>query len=376
MMGIGIVLMVSGLYGSYGWAGAVVASNAVAWAVGNAVLSNLVDRFGQRRVMLPAAMVSNATLLLLVVAGVRLAPIWVLFIPSILCGLTGGSPGAMVRARWNHVVRGPQQLHTAFSLESTLDELTFIVGPVAAAWLATSIHPAAGLVVPAGLSTVGAVVFYHVLRATEPPPRERVPGVRPPRQRFVLAIGGAAVVVAVTVCIGMSFGSIDVSVVAATSAWEARDRSGLVLAAFSAGSAIAGLGYGLRAWVWPVWKRFVTGVVVFALLVTLLLVAQSVGLLAVCGFIVGFAVAPTLVNSNSLMGNLVPLDRLTEGLAWVGTSLGIGVSIGSSVAGQFIDAYGHRAGFLTALSAVCLAAVVALAGAATLRRRTQPGAVG
>ena len=368
MVGIGMVLMVSGLYGSYGWAGAIVASNSIAWAAGNAVLSNLVDRFGQRRVMLPANIVSNLTLLLLVVAGVLHAPVWLLFLPAVVCGFTGGSAGAMVRARWNSAVRTPQQLHTAYSLESTLDELTWIIGPVVAAWLATAVHPAAGLIVPSGLGLTGAFVFYHVLRASEPPVHPRQPGEVRARQPFILGIPGVMVVVAVTVFVGLSFGAIDVSAVAATSAFGARNQSGLVLAAMSLGSALAGLAYGLRAWTWPLWRRYIVGMVFFGALITLLLLAHSVGVLAVIGFVAGSAVAPTLINSNSLMGALVPPERLTEGLAWVGTSLGLGASFGSSISGRLIDLRGYSAGYVTVVIAAGLAAMIALAGATTLRR--------
>src|SRR5450756_1756154 len=62
MMGIGTVLMVSALYGSYGLAGALAATNVVSWAIGTAVLSNLVDRYGQRRVMYPAIIISSVAL--------------------------------------------------------------------------------------------------------------------------------------------------------------------------------------------------------------------------------------------------------------------------------------------------------------------------
>ncbi|MFP5379966.1 MAG: ATP-binding protein, partial [Vicinamibacteria bacterium] len=35
--------------------------------------------------------------------------------------------GALVRARWTQVVRTPKELHRAYSLESALDELTFVL---------------------------------------------------------------------------------------------------------------------------------------------------------------------------------------------------------------------------------------------------------
>ena len=61
-------------------------------------------------------------------------------------------------------------------------------------------------------------------------------------------------------------------------------------------------------------------------------------MLAAVMFVTGFAIAPTLINGNGLVQNLVASNQLTEGLAWVGTSLGVGVSIGASLAGTRIEA--------------------------------------
>ena len=369
-MGIGIVLMVSSLYDSYGWAGALTAANGVGWAVGNAVLSNLVDRFGQRRIMLPSCMIANGAVLVLALFGWLHVPIWLLFIPATLGGAFGGSPSALVRARWTHVLPDAHQVHTAFSLESVLDEVTYIVGPVIATALATMVHPTAGLLAPGVCGAVGGFLFYHVTRASEPPV---VPGARASaggHQRFILGLGGVAPVVAAVLCVGMAFGSIDVSTVAAVTAWGERPLSGAVLAAMSVGSAIAGLSYGLRAWTTPLWQRFLITICCYAAGVWLLLVAHSPLVLAVCGFISGFTVAPTLINSNSLMGALVPPNRLTEGLSWVGTALGIGASIGSAVAGRFIDSFGYRSGYHTVIVVAMLGMVITLASASILRRNS------
>ncbi len=217
MMGIGIVLMVSALYGSYGLAGALAAANGVSWAIGTAVLSNLVDRYGQRRVMYPAIVISAAALSLVVVFALLGLPAWSLFPPVIVSGVTGGAPGALVRARWNLVITKPEQLHTAYSLESTLDELTFVIGPVAATALSTQVHPAAALIAPIVLGLVGAQLFYSQ-RATEPPPApRRDPAVERPSflSRLILLVPGVGSVIAVNLLIGCVFGSIDVSVVAA-----------------------------------------------------------------------------------------------------------------------------------------------------------------
>ncbi|MFT3833920.1 MAG: MFS transporter [Micropruina sp.] len=371
MMGIGLVLMVSALYGSYGLAGALAASNAVSWALGTAALSNLVDRYGQRRVMYPAAIVSAATLSLLIVFAMLQLPAWTLFAPAILCGATGGAPGALVRARWTHLVDDADQLHTAFSLESTLDEVTFIVGPVVATALATGVHPAAGLIAPVIFALTGAHLLYGQ-RATEPPVTR--PGPSPQqgrrRQRLVLLTPGVAAVIAVNLLIGCVFGSIDVSVVAAATQWGVREASGLVLAVFSLASGLAGFYYGARKWRSPLITRFLGGVAAMCAACVALIGAHSVLLLCVVGVLVGVTIAPTLINGNTLIGSLVSRDRLTEGLSWMGTGIGIGVAIGSSASGQVIDRFDYPGGLATVAFFGVLAAVIGFGGRRALLRAT------
>ncbi len=368
MVGIGTVLMVSTIYGSYGLAGGLSAANSVAWAVGTAYLSHLVDRRGQRRVMLPAALVSAAALAAMVVLALIGAPVWTLFICTIVSGLTGGSPGAMVRARWNYVLTSSRDLHTAFSLESSLDEITFAVGPVVATWLATSFTPVAGLFGPILLGAGGALIFY-ALTSTEP---AILPAEKTDRRhaRFLLAYPGIASVLSVGLLMGVLFGSLDVTVVAATTAWDVRSLAGIVLAAMSVGSAIGGLLYGSRGWVSPLWRRFILGVTILGVTVCSLFFATGPFILGVCGFVAGFTIAPTFINANALIGQLVPPSRLTEGLAWLGTGIGIGTSIGSTVAGAVIDATSYHGGFACVVTAGILAALVGLGSATVLRRVT------
>ncbi len=368
MMGLGIVLMVSALYGSYGLAGALAAAQAVAWAGGTAILSSLVDRYGQRRVMYPATVISAVMLAVVVVLAVLQVPAWVLFAPVVISGGTSGAPGALVRARWSHVTSEPHQLHAAFSLESTLDEVTFVIGPVVATALSVGVHPAAGLVAPVVLSLLGAQLFYSQ-RSTEPPvPPRPADGSAPIRRRFILLTPGVASVVAVNLLIGCVFGSIDVSVVAAATEWGVRSASGTVLAVFSFASGVAGFAYGARIWTSPLPGRFVTGVVAMFLSAAGLLFAHSELILAGVGLLVGATVAPTLINGNTLIEGMVPRERLTEGLSWMGTGLGIGVAVGSSVAGPVIDVRGYTAGFAAVVGFVTAAALIALFSLASLRR--------
>ncbi|MDR2896182.1 MAG: MFS transporter [Propionibacteriaceae bacterium] len=369
MVGIGTVLMIQALYQSYGQAGILAAANSVAWAVGTAILSHLVDRHGQRRIMLPTALVSAVALTALVVLALCHAPIGWLIPCTIVAGFTGGSPGAMVRARWNYVLDDPRDLHTAFSLESSLDEITFAVGPVLATWLSTSVNPAAGLAGPIVLGAGGALVFYS-LRATQPQIIP-LPAHSHEHRRFLLAFPGIAMVLGVGALMGALFGSLDITVVAATTAWDVRPLSGLVLGVMSVGSAIGGLAYGARGWVSPLWRRFTIGVCILGVTVCSLFFATNAWVLGVCGFVAGLAIAPTFINANALIGHLVPATRLTEGLAWLGTGIGIGVSIGSMTAGAIIDRFGFHGGFACVVVAGLLACVLGLIAAPILKAVTK-----
>jgi len=368
MVGIGIVLLLSAEYGSYGLAGRVSAVYVITSAVCGPQLARLVDRHGQARVMRPATAVAIFGLAALIfVATVAAAAGW-LYVTAIVAGAPAGSFGALVRARWSYALRDPRQLHTAYSLESALDEVVFVVGPVAATVLATSVTPAAGLVVPIIALVVGGHLFLS-LRGTEPPVLARaVDGAgRPTRSRSVLRVPGMLVLGAVFVAMGAIFGATDVSTVAFAEEHGSKASAGFVLAAFALGSMLSGLAYGSRHWVRPLWLRFANGVVALAVGVSLFFLATSIPALALVMFVTGFAIAPTLINGSGLVQYFVPAARLTEGLTWIGTSLGIGVSFGSSGAGMLIDDRGSRGGFTVVGLAAGFAVLATVASLRTLR---------
>ncbi len=364
MVGIGIILMVSEIYGSYGLAGRISAVQVITHAVCSPQLSRLVDRYGQARVMRPAVLVTAVGISALVVlALLRADPAW-LYAAGVLTGAAAGSPGALVRARWSHVLTDPRSVHTAYSLESSVDELVFIVGPVMATLLATGVHPVAGLVVPAVAVMVGGAWFV-AQRATEPPVVVREAG---EGHRHVMRSGGMVVLALAFVCMGSIFGATDVATVAFAEEQGAKAAAGPVLAVFAGGSMLAGLAYGVRQWASPLWLRFVLGMAALAVGVALFSFVTGLVALAAVMFVVGFAIAPTIINGNGLVQQLVPRRQLTEGLTWVGTSLGVGVSFGSSIAGAQIDRAGSGAGFTVVMVSGALAVVAVVAASGTLRR--------
>jgi MFS family permease len=363
MVGIGIVLMISAQPDSYGLAGRVSALYVVVQAICSPQLARLVDRHGQARVMRPAIAVSALGLIGLVSAHAAHAPSWCLYLAAAVTGAAIGSFGALVRARWSHLLRDARQVHTAYSLESSLDELVFIVGPVLATVLATGVQPTAGLVVPAVAMIAGGYWFLSQ-RVTQPPTRDVVAG---EVRGSVLRSRGMVVLAVAFIGMGSIFGATDVATVAFAEEQGRKGSAGPILAVFALGSMISGLGYGIRHWLSPLWKRFAVGMVALAFGVSLFFLVDSLPVLAAVMFITGFAIAPTIINGNGLVQLFVPANRLTEGLTWVGTSLGIGVSVGSSIAGNLIDGRGSEGGFLVVVGSAVFAVVATLVSLRALR---------
>lgn len=192
MLSLSIALMIPLLYANnYTLAGQVSAAYVAGYALGAPVISRIVDRAGQARVLSKTLSIFVVALLAMAVtANARMHPAWVIG-ATIIAGLFTGSLGAVVRSRWAHLVDSPADISAAFALESANDEMCFTTAPVLAAVLVTSVHPVAGLVGAAVITAVGAT-WLLMQKATEPP----VAKPSGESRRWVMRSGGMAMVAA------------------------------------------------------------------------------------------------------------------------------------------------------------------------------------
>jgi MFS family permease len=364
MRALGAVLMVSELTGSYGLAGAVAAAALLGEAVAAPRLGRLVDRYGQRRVLLLSLAVHSAGTLALVISAQLSAPNWMLLATAALSGAAALQVGSLVRARWSALVRDSPALEAAFALESTLDELILVLGPALVTALALGVAPGAGLLGALVLTTVGSLAL-GLQRRTEPAPA----GVRDLSERSAIRTPGLRVLVATFVAAGAIFGTLDVAMVAFTGQVGAPAAAGPLLALVALGSLLAGLTYGARSWRWPLDKRFVASVVVLWGGTVPLVLVPSVALMAPAATLAGVAIAPTLIAGFTLVQKLVPSGALTEGLNWMITALGVGAAIGAWTAGLIADSAGGATAFLIAVVAGGAAVIVAACGRSRLLTR-------
>ncbi|KAB2392873.1 MFS transporter [Bacillus cereus] len=360
MMSIGIVTMLSQVSGDYWLAGAVAATFTLSSALLAPHISRMADQLGQSRILLPTTGISVFFTILLLLCTKYEAPYWTLFL-SALCAGCMPNMSAMVRARWTKLYRGSHKLHTAFSFESVVDEICFIIGPVLSVSLSVMFFPEAAPLLSSVFLTIG-VCLFTMQKSTEPPvhPRDIT------NNGTVFKIGSLRVLVFTLIAIGTIFGTIDVVSVAFAEQQGNTVAASFVLSVYAIGSCLTGLIFGTLKLNTPPYNQFLIAVTLSMITMLPLVFVNSITWLVVIVFFAGLSVAPTMIITMGLVEKIVPESKITEGMTWAITGLGIGVSLGSAIAGLVIDNFGAHVGFNVAIIAGGLALTIALLGYKTL----------
>jgi MFS family permease len=349
MLSLALVILLAAVTGSYGIAGAVSATAALAYAVMTPVAARLADRYGQARVLRPQVLVFAAATAALALCATDRAPVWALAVTAGLSRATMPSLGPMVRSRWSQLLASTALLDTAFSLEGIADELIFITGPVLAVALAAGFTPVAGVLV-AGLTGQ---------RRTEPPAapvtRTHGPALRSPALRVLIAM---------TVCLGAVFVAVDLATIAFAARHGDKAAAGPLLGLYGLGSAIAGVWYGARYWRSSHASRLTAALAVTVLGVAPLAFMPGIWPMAAAITAAGLGISATLASSYRAAEMAVPAGQRTEAMSWLTTAAATGTALGAPLAGRLIDLRGAPAGYLFAFAAGLAAVAITL-----LRRR-------
>jgi len=370
MFSVSAVVMIAGTRGSYALAGAVTATGLAATAVVAPGVARLVDRYGQARVAVPATLLAalgSLSLLLCVRYG---APTWTLFAAYAATASTPNT-GGMSRARWAHLLKDdPGAVHTANSLEQSVDELCFMLGPVLAAFLCGTFFPEAGTLVAVALLVTGVLAFA-AQRSTEPPAHGPASAPGPPPLRAP----GMPALLAVCLALGAVFGATEVVTIAYADQQGHRAAAGVVLGLQAAGSCVAGLVYGRLRLTGSPERRYPWCVAAMtALLLLPALAASTTGsllVLAAALLLAGMATAPTMITNMALVQRRTPPGRLNEGMTLAVTALLGGIACGSAAGGWTVEHASPSAGYAVPVAAAATALLVS-AGARVLRRGRRP----
>ncbi|GAA2196345.1 MFS transporter [Streptomyces bangladeshensis] len=182
----GSVLLVARTSGSLGAAGLTGGALALGQVAGGPLVGRLADRHGQRPVVLALSLANGLAVAALVTGALAGLPAPVLALLGAAAGVTVPLVGPLARARLIALARRagvPESVvGAALSFESTLDELSFVLGPALVGLAAVLAHPAYAMAGAAALVALcgSAFALHPTARATTPAPEQPDP---PPSAR-------------------------------------------------------------------------------------------------------------------------------------------------------------------------------------------------
>jgi MFS family permease len=330
MISLAILMHVEQRTGSYGAAGIVLAAASVGQAIAGPVTSRWMGAWGMRRVLTLTLLVCTAAVLALALLPLSLPGYMLL---ALLAGLSTPPVQSAVRTIYPKLVNAGQ-LTPLFSLDASLQEIIWIVAPVAITLVSTQVGTVQGLLMVAIILVAGGAWFIL---------SPEVGRVRIPRSRraFGLVVLKPPVMLATVIgflLIG-ACSAVEVGVVATFG--HGGVEAGLVLAVFSAGSLAGGLAFGhIPIGPWAMARRLL--IVTIGLTLTML----SLNVLWIGGtlLLAGLGVAPALAVLFAITTASVKFSETAEAFGWAGTGQLIGAAAGSAVAGILIDGGGGPSG--------------------------------
>lgn len=364
MTSLAILLLVREHTQSYAAAGVAVGAYDFATAGGAPVLGRLVDRFGRRRVLPPVAVAQCLALCALLIAAHGGAGAAALIALSAIAGSLMPPIAPAVRALLRDLLPDPEVRETAYALESVIQEVIWIAGPLVVGAVIAIASPTVALLVSSSVCIAGTTLFV-----TSPGARGR--GVRAMHggRPQVLAIAELRAMLAPIFLNGLAIGAISVGLPALALHAGSRPATGVLLAVWSLGSVTGGLWYGARSWRAPLGRRYpillLSGVACTAPLILARTVPEGI----VGALVAGLTLAPVFSCQYALVGRAVPDGVETEAFTWVSSALIGGLAAGAALGGAAVASAGFSAPFAVGCAAMALAGVSAVARRGHLERQ-------
>lgn len=393
---------------------------AAASAVAGPLIGRAADRAGQRRVLMTLTPINAIALGLLLLAALQA---WDGPLLWAICLLTGGSAvpvGSFTRARWVELARDPKDLGTALSYESTVDELSFVLGPALVGIAASTAFSAAPLAIAAALVALAGIPFalttprsehagvgasagvgagaaertadgtaaatapHRVSTRTvtgEMPAIGSVPSdapfaehhtpapvsastPAPSIKRVLLAVLPAIVVM---VCIGTFFGSVQAGTTERADLLGAAGSAGIVYAFMGLTSALTALLVVLLPDSVTLAARVLVGGAGMAVFIALTAFMGSLTMTGVTLMIAGLFIGPTMVTAFSLTERRTPPGGTGVAMTSMQSSVTVGQAAGASLGGALAASIGAQGAYgLATLVSIVIALV---GGFVVLRRR-------
>ncbi len=363
--GIAVLLFLREVSGSFAVAGVGTGALALGAGLGAPFAARLIDRRGVS-LLVPLAVLHAGGLLTLWGLGEAGAPNGVLVATAALIGTSFPPSGAVLRSRWARILGDDDLVGSAYALDAVIVELSFITGPLITAVIIAISGPGSALAVSAAFVLVGTFLFLARFPAhLHGAPKGGLGGLL-----GALGVPAVRIVALTTIPVGFCIGAIEVAIPALAHA-EGRDElSGVLLAIWSAGSAIGGLAFGARLLSGELSASYVWVAFAVPLACLPLAFATSPLMAAPLAILAGLPIAPLISSRNQVLAVVSPGANATEAFTWLTTALVTGLAAGSAVAGAVVEAQDWTAAVLVGVAIGLAGAGLSVVG----RRALEPAA--
>ncbi|MEK6244696.1 MAG: MFS transporter [Pseudomonadota bacterium] len=353
--GLAILMLAQHATGSFARGGMVAACYVAGLATVAPLFGRLIDRYGPRSTLLACAFLFPSALAALVVALEHAAPPWIAFALAAAAGACFPPITVCMRTFFKQRLKDDALLATAYSLESVVIELIFILGPLLVAMFVALASPAAAVLFAAACGFAGTLLFQRsrALIEWQIEPRGETSLFGP------LVEPGFAPLLVVIVCYATAFGLVEIGTTAYAAETGGPALAGVLLGIMSVGSAAGGLVYGSRSWRAPLARQFSftlalmgLGIAPLALLSPLQFPVWAFGLWCIAA---GIVMAPALIMQAMLVAKITRAAHSTEAFTWSSTSLLAGVGFGLTAGGVLLE-YARSPAVFAAAAALSLAA--------------------
>jgi len=356
MSSLAFLMYLSHITGSLAFAGAHVGIYLVAMSVAAPVMGRLIDRFGAR-------------VLLWITGIVYPLALWLLFLPVTMplphgfitaCMTVAGifCPPLIVltRAVWRYRFETPDLRQAAFSLDSVLTELNFVVGPMLIAFALAFASPVWAFLLLVIFATLSVPLFLRspAIRYVKHDPdvkRHWLGPLTEPRLLLVFVI---------STTIAMALGTLELGYTAFATRYGESFWAGILIAASSIGSATGGLIYGGIHFKSKVEQHMLGFFAALFLFIALHTVTSAPGLLLLLAVAAGMLIAPSITALTLLTSRYTPERYTAESFTWSSTCIVSGLGVGMALGGPLGEWYGVPAIFALGAASVGVSLVLAL----------------